>query len=148
AFRGSTHVPRIRTQASRALCWAGNVALTRQPTMAAYIPHCQFDVGRTGGLLHMRRAEDGSQPVAISRCRGSCGYLSRSSPMNTAYHARPLSVKSRLLFPMRRVNRPTDSDYSIELVHFEWNRRRISPVIPCAVVLHYCGSQEGSAPSS
>ena len=76
-------------------CRAGNVALTRQPTTATAR---WFDVGRTGGLLHMTRAEDGSQPVAVSRCRGSCGYLSRSSPLSRAYHARPLTVKPRPLY--------------------------------------------------
>jgi hypothetical protein len=89
--------------------------------MAAEISQRQFDVERTGGLLRMTRAEDGSQPVAVSRCRGSCGYLSRSSPMSTAYHALQLSVKPHLLHPLQRVNRSTNGGYLVESVHFKWN---------------------------
>jgi hypothetical protein len=63
--------------------WAGNVAYTRQPTTATVR---WFDVGRTGGLLHMTRAEDDSQPVAISRCRGSRGY---SVPLIAYAHSIP-----------------------------------------------------------
>src|SRR5262245_19450437 len=97
----------------------------------------------------MTRAEDGSQPVTISRCRRSCGYLSRSSPLPTAYHARPLSVKPRPLYlaPRTRQSSATTS-HPVRLVQTGMESPPEYSATPCAAVLHYCGSQNGTSSSS